>query len=329
MPPSLPSASRRALLALLPAPFLIRRAAAALPVLRIGTLRFGTVSWELDTIARHDLAAREGVRIEAVEFASPEATRVALLAGTVHMMVGDWLFVSRQRAEGLPLAFLPFSTSIAALMLAAGSGVSGLPGLRGKRLGVSGGPLDKAWLLLLAHARRQGIDLAAEAQPVFGAPPLLAETLRRGGLDAALLYWNFAARVEADGLRELLAMEAVETALGASAPVSMIGPVFDARWAAAHPDALAGYRRASAAAKAILASSDAEWDALRPLMRADSDAMFRRLRDRFRAGIPRRPVAAEEADAARLYAVLAEEGGTRLVGTAPALVPGTFWRDTA
>ena len=88
-------------------------------------------------------------------------------------------------------------------------------------------------------------------------------------------------------------------------------------------------RRASAAAKTILAESDAEWDALRPLMRAESEAVFLRLRDRFRAGIPRRPVAEEEADAARLYAVLAREGGARLLGPAPALVPGTFWRGLA
>lgn len=320
---------RQALLALLPAPFLICRAQASPPVLRIGTLRFGTVSWELDTIARHKLADAEGVRIEVVEFASAEATRVALLAGTVDMMVGDWLFVSRQRAEGMPLAFLPFSTSIAALMLGPGSPVATLGELRGRRIGVSGGPLDKAWLLLLSHGRRQGIDLAAEAQPVFGAPPLLGETLRRGGLDAALLYWNFAARAEAEGMRKFLAMEAVEMALGASAPVAMIGAVFSTQWAKAHPAALAGYRRASAAAKTILAESDAEWDALRPLMRAESEAVFLRLRDRFRAGIPRRPVAEEEADAARLYAVLAREGGARLLGPAPALVPGTFWRGLA
>jgi NitT/TauT family transport system substrate-binding protein len=50
-----------------------------------------------------------------------------------------------------------------------------------------------------------------------------------------------------------------------------------------------------------------------------------KLRDRYRDGIPRRPVAEEEADAATLYRVLAEIGGEKLVGRAPEMAPGTFW----
>lgn len=300
--------------------------AASPPVVRIGVLRFGTASWELAVIARHGLGAAAGIRIEALEFASSEATRVALQAGTVDVIVSDWLFASRQRSEGQPLSFVPFSTAVAALVVHARSTAASLPDLRGRRVGVSGGPLDKAWLLLVAEGRRQGIDLAKEAEPVYGAPPLLAEKLVRGELDAALLFWNFAARAEAEGHRELLAIEAVEVALGAAAPVAMLGYVFDERWATANRAAVDGFGRASAAAKAILRDSDAEWDAVRPLMRAESDAMFARLRDRFRAGIPRRPAEAEEADAARLYAVVAALGGQRLVGRATALSPGTFWR---
>ncbi|MFC7475859.1 ABC transporter substrate-binding protein [Dankookia sp. GCM10030260] len=304
----------------------LRPAAAAPPGLRIGVLKFGTVAWELAIIARHNLAEAAGIRIETLEFASSEATRVALQARTVDVIVGDWLFVSRLRAEGQPLVFAPFSTAVAALMVPPNSPVTSLAELRGRRIGVSGGPLDKAWLLLVAAARRQRIDLATEARPVYGAPPLLAEQLRRGELDAALLFWNFAAALEAEGHRELLPMEAVETALGASAPVAMIGHVFDERWAQANRPAIDGFLRASAAAKAILATEDAPWEAVRPMMRAESEVMFTRLRDRFRAGIPRRPVAAEEADAARLYAVVAELGGARLVGRATTLSPGSFWR---
>ena len=305
-----------------------RTGAATQPVLRIGVLKFGTVSWELAIMARYGLAEAAGIRIETLEFASSEATRVALQARTVDVIVGDWLFVSRLRAEGQPLAFAPFSTAIAALMVPQYSTAASLLDLRGRRIGVSGGPLDKAWLLLVAEARRQKFDLATEAQPIYGAPPLLAEQLRRGELDAALLFWNFAAALEAEGHRELLPIEAVETALGASAPVAMIGHVFDERWAVANRVAIDGLLRASAAAKAILAMQDAAWETVRPMMRSNSEAMFVRLRDRFRAGIPHRAIEAEEADAARLYAVVASLGGARLVGRATRLSPGTFWRPT-
>ena len=59
-------------------------------------------------------------------------------------------------------------------------------------------------------------------------------------------------------------------------------------------------------------------------MRADGKVLAK-LRDRYREGIPRRPVAEESADAARLYRVLAEIGGEKLVGKAPEMAPGTYW----
>nr|WP_237182336.1 ABC transporter substrate-binding protein [Roseomonas marmotae] len=294
--------------------------------LRVGTLRFGTLAWELDTIARHGLAAAEGISIQQVPLASNEAGRVALLAGSADVIVSDWLWVARQRAENQPLQFTPFSSSIGSVMVPAGSSITDIAGLRGRRVGVSGGPLDKAWLLLVARARRDGIDLPAEVEPVYGAPPLLAEQLLRGRLDAALVFWNFAARLEAGGARTLLAIEQVEQELGAAGPVAMLGYVFDERWAAANRPALDGLLRASARAKAIMRDDDAEWQALRPQMQADSEAMFLRLRDHFRAGIPQRPVAAEEEDARRLYAIVAELGGPRLVGQAMTLPEGSFYR---
>lgn len=300
--------------------------AASAGILRIGVLRFGTLAWELETMARHGLAAAEGIRIEAVPLASNEAGRVALQAGTVDVIVGDWLWVARQRGQEQPLQFAPFSTSIGSVMVPAASPVNDLAGLRGRRIGVSGGPLDKAWLLLVARARREGIDLPAETEPVYGAPPLLTEQLLRGRLDAALVFWNFAARLEAEGAREWLAIEKVEEELGAAGPVAMLGYIFDERWAQANRALVDGLLRASTRAKALLREDDAEWQALRPQMQASSDAMFLRLRDRFRAGIPRRPVEAEEADAARLYAVMAELGGARLVGHATSLPPGSFYR---
>lgn len=293
---------------------------------RIGVLRFGTLAWELDTIARHNLAAAEGVSITPYPLASNEAGRVALLADSVDVIVSDWLWVARQRAEGQLLQFAPFSSSIGSVMVPAGSSITDLAGLRGRRIGVSGGPLDKAWLLLVTRARREGIDLQAEVEPVYGAPPLLAEQLLRGRLDAALLFWNFAARLESEGARTLVAIEQVEQDLGAKGPVAMLGYVFNERWAMTNRPVLDGLLRASAKAKAILRDDDAEWQAVRPQMQADSESMFLRLRDHFRAGIPRRPVAEEENDAKRLYAILAELGGARLVGPATTLPEGSFYR---
>ena len=52
-------------------------------------------------------------------------------------------------------------------------------------------------------------------------------------------------------------------------------------------------------------------------------------RQRYGEGIVRRPIAEEEADARALYLVLADIGGTELVGPARELAAGTFYRPAA
>jgi NitT/TauT family transport system substrate-binding protein len=64
-------------------------------------------------------------------------------------------------------------------------------------------------------------------------------------------------------------------------------------------------------------------------MRAADEATFLALRDGFRSGIPERWGDAERADAARLYAIMAELGGKELVGDSATLQPGTFWSEVA
>jgi len=57
----------------------------------------------------------------------------------------------------------------------------------------------------------------------------------------------------------------------------------------------------------------------------DEGAALIALRDRFREGIPSRPLEDEVADAVTLYKALANLGGEKLVGKSPDMVEGTFW----
>jgi NitT/TauT family transport system substrate-binding protein len=105
----------------------------------------------------------------------------------------------------------------------------------------------------------------------------------------------------------------------------MIGYVFDEGWGSANPDMIARFIAMTGAAKKILDTSDAEWDKIAPLTGAADAATLRAYRDRYREGIPRRPIADEEADARVLYRVLAEVGGREIVGPASELDSGTFY----
>lgn len=299
--------------------------AEALETVRVGVLKFGTVNWELDAMKNAGLDHAAGVDVEIVAFAGEDASNVALQAGDIDVIVSDWLWVSRLRAEGADYTFVPFSSSVGAIMVPQDSVLRSLADLKGRRLGVAGGPLDKSWLLLQGLAARDGgFDLAAENEIVYGAPPLLAEKARQGELDAVLNYWHYNARLEADGFRRLVGADEAAAALGAAGPVSALGWVFSERWSDARPQAAHGFVEASRETKTLLASSDAEWERLAPLVRADGAELVA-LRDRYREGIPTRPAAADEADAARLYRVLAELGGAKLVGRSAVMAPGTYW----
>ena len=292
---------------------------------RVGILKFGTVNWELDVIRTHGLAEREGVDLQIVPLASKRATAVALQGGAVDLVVSDWIWVSRQRAERRAYVFVPYSLAVGAVRTTR-PGVSGLRDLQGKKVGVAGGPVDKSWLLLRAHSRRAlGEDIADLVEPTFVAPPLLNQLMLRGELPAGLNFWHYGARLEAAGMQEVVRVETILTGLGIEAPVPLLGWVFDEQWGRDNERALNGFLRASYAAKQRLLESDEEWNRLRPMMKAEDDATANALRDAFRAGIPRGFGPAERDAAARVFALLAELGGAELVGSRPELSAGTFW----
>lgn len=292
----------------------------------VGVLKFGTATWELDTLRHNRFDEAAGFTLKLVELASNQATQVALQARAVDMIVSDWLWVARQRAAAERLSFLPHSSAVGEVVVPAGSSIAGVADLRGKRIGIAGSPLDKSWLLLRALARqRYGLDLEREAQPAFAAPPLLNQKLLAGEFDAVLNYWPFAARLEARGTRRLIGVDEILRQLGLGADVPALGYVFRQEWAEANPALPAAFAAASRRAKEVLAASDPAWQRLKPLMQAEDEATWSLLRDRYRAGIPRNWGTAERDAAARLYALLVEVGGTALVGEAKTLPAGTFW----
>ncbi len=299
----------------------------AAEAVKVGVLKFGTVNWELKSMKHGEFDKANGVEVEIVPYASGDATRIALQGGEVDVIVADWLWVSRQRASGQNLTFVPYSSSVGAVMVAPDSGINSLADLKGKKIGVAGGPLDKSWLLLQGMAKQQyNFDLKTENEIAFGAPPLLAEKTRQGELDAMLNFWHYCARLEADGFQRLVSAEDAAAALGASGPVSAIGYVFADDWAAQNPEIAKGFVQASRATKQLLKTSDDEWTRLGSSGAIkDTGAALTTLRDRFREGIPHRPVADEIADAGKLYEVLGELGGPKLVGKSPIMVEGTYW----
>jgi NitT/TauT family transport system substrate-binding protein len=300
--------------------------AGAADTIRIASQKTGTLAWELAVIRAQNLDRQAGLDIVATELAAPEAGKIALRGGSADVIVSDLLWVSRERALGGKLVFYPYSSALGAVMATATSPIRALADLKGHSLAVAGGPLDKSWLLLQAALKQDGVELKQQATIAYGAPALLAAKTLRGEFDATLNYWNICAELEAKGLRRVAGIEDILPRLGARGPSAMLGYVLDERWAAQHSDAVGRFIAVTRKAKDALATSDDAWRRVAPLAGVSDDVALKILRDRYRGGIPRRPIAEEEADARVLYRVLARVGGAELVGPAPELAPGTFYR---
>ncbi|WP_029582684.1 ABC transporter substrate-binding protein [Bradyrhizobium sp. URHD0069] len=298
----------------------------ATETIRVAVQKTGTFAWELAVIRAHGLDKKASLAVEVNELASPEAGKIALRGGAADVIVADWVWVARERGLGAKLTFYPYSSALGAVMVSNTSSIRTLADLKGRKLAVAGGPIDKNWLLLRAATKQDGVDLKSESTIVYGSPPLLAAKTLSGEMDATLNYWNFCAALEAKGLRRLTTIEDLLPKLGAKGRTAMIGYVFNETWGSANRDVVARFIAMTRGAKEILATSDAEWEKIAPLTGTADTATLHAYRDRYREGIPRRPIADEEADARVLYRALAEIGGREIVGPAQDLDPGTFYR---
>jgi NitT/TauT family transport system substrate-binding protein len=305
---------------------LVTTTASAADRIRVAVQRTGTLSWELDVVKTHGLDRKANLEIQAIELATPEAGKIAIKGGSADLLLTDWLWVTRERALGDNLVFYPSSSTVGAVMVPPNSTVRSVADLRGKKIAVAGGPLDKSWLLLQGLARRSGLDLRRQTTVVYGAPPLLSEKALQGEHDATLTFWNFCADLEGKGFKRAIVVDEVMKELGAKGAVAILGFAFDGGWAAKNKATVDRFLEVTAQAKEILATSETEWQRLAPRIGVRDPASLAIYRQRYSEGIVRRPIAEEEADARALYGVLAEVGGPELVGPARELDRGTFYR---
>ncbi|WP_420851738.1 ABC transporter substrate-binding protein [Qingshengfaniella alkalisoli] len=297
-----------------------------LPVIHVGVLETGTVNWEMKTIQSRGLDEANGFRLEVLGLADGAATRIALAGDATDVIVTDWIWAARQRAEGKEYVAFPYSKAVGGILVPESSDAQALVDIKTGKIGIAGGPLDKNWLLLRAFGiQEHGFDIAETSEQVFGAPPLIYKTGISGKTDAAVNFWHFTAKMQAAGMRELVSVSEAARSLGLDPNTPLLVYLLKEDFAAAHPELVVGLYRASREAKIILTTDEQVWNDLRPLMNAANDTEFRSLRDGFVEGIPP-PGNVDETAAARMLNLLAELGGEDLVGRANELPEGLFLR---
>ncbi|WP_299890841.1 ABC transporter substrate-binding protein [uncultured Ruegeria sp.] len=295
-----------------------------LPTVRAAVLKIGTVNWELETIRLNGLDKKHGFTLEVQPFADNGATRIAVEGGEADLAVADWIWVARQRAAGKDYVFIPYSKAVGGVVVPADSAASSLKDLAGGKIGIAGGPLDKSWLILRAYAAQEyDMDLKADTEQVFGAPPLIFKSALGGDYAGAINFWHFLAKMKASGMKELISVEQAGEALGLDTDTPLLGYYLKESFLNDNPGLAQGLFAASRDAKQLLATSPDAWEAIRPRMNAKADAQFEQLKSDWIAGIPDRGPVDEDA-ANTMLALMAELGGAELVGQATTVPQGLF-----
>lgn len=294
----------------------------------VGVQESGTVQWEIETIKSLGLDKKHGLTLEIRPLADSRAGQIALQAGEVDMILSDFVWVTIQRSEGNKVTMVPHSLAVGGLMIPGGSDISKVEDLKGRTIAVAGGPVDKSWVTLQAYYNSvTGAKLVDDVTANYGAPPLVNELLANGGADAALNFWQWNARSKVAGATELLSVAEMLETLGVSEQPPLLGWTFTDETGKDKKAAVTAFLDASFEAKDALLHDDDVWTGLQTLMGAEGDdVLFTQLRDDYRAGIvtsynPTKMDAAKEA-----FALMAEFGGSELVGDEATLDAGTFWR---
>lgn len=302
------------------------RAAFAAPTIVLTSVKFGSVSWLIETIRAEGLDKKHGFDLKILEVANNTAGPVALLAGEADVIVSDWTWAMRQRSRGGDLKFSPYSSALGSLMVPKDSAVQSLADLKGKKIGVAGTGIDKSWILLRAYSRKiLGKDISKIAEPVFGAAPLVTEEFRSGRLDACLNFWTYAARLAGGGARQVLSMSEVITALDVSPAPALVGFIWSEKAVLDKQVPVDKLLAAADDANVVLATSDEAWERLRPLIKPASDAELAAIKSYFRAGITKGWSEQDTASADKLTKLLIELGDTELVGDGTRFDPKLFF----
>jgi len=299
--------------------------AAEKTIIRIGVQAQGTLEWELQALQDDPQMKLADYQLEIQHLANAEAGKIALQSGSVDMIVSDWVWVSNRRATGADFTFYPYSNTSGALVVAEKSPVHSIADLKGKRLGIAGGELDKNWLLLQALAQKDQFDLNASVEKTFGAPPLINEQIKQDRVDAVLTYWHFAARLEAQGYRKVIDGRGILKALGINENVPSIGYVFKQSWAENHKQVINDFFKASKQAKNQLCTANAAWLKIIPLLHTDDIATQALMRQRYCEGGIEQWGEQEQQAATRIYTMLRTLSNNQLTGVSENLQPGTFW----
>jgi len=138
---------------------------------------------------RHGILDQFGLKAEKVKSLSPANLHLMLAERKVDIGFGGFTTMATARTEGKDIIVIyGVFSPVNMVFVPKDSSIRSLTDLKGKKLGVFGGPGSTTFAFLAVLARNwYGIDLFHDAELVTAPGPALIELLGKGDLDAALL----------------------------------------------------------------------------------------------------------------------------------------------
>ena len=149
----------------------------------------GTQMFIYKVMQDQKLAEKYNLNVELRPVASPVALNTALISKEADFAVAGWLTVAlyRTQGEGLRIVY-PFGMPDTNVIVKKGSPIKNLGDLKGKAIGIYGGPAAATTGLFRAICVRFfGFDPVKDSKVNFGAAPLMGAMLDKGDVDAILM----------------------------------------------------------------------------------------------------------------------------------------------
>ena len=148
----------------------------------------GTQLFPMHTMQTKGVADKYKLQIDQMKTAGPQAQYTILQTGEFQVSFGGWITIALMRAQGHKLINVYSMQGYTNdMMVTADSPLKSLSDIKGKRIGLFGGPTAATtWLFRLVAVKFFGFDPMKETKVHYGAPPLLIGLLERGELDGVL-----------------------------------------------------------------------------------------------------------------------------------------------
>ncbi|HEX9143857.1 MAG TPA: ABC transporter substrate-binding protein [Candidatus Binatia bacterium] len=247
----------------------------------------GTQSFPLLVMQTKGIADKYNLKLEENKVAGPQGLATAMQTGNFEVSFRGWLSTALMRSKGHKAIVVYSLTSYTDDLVArVNSPFKSIADLKGRRIGISGGPAtESVWLFRLEAVRFFGFDPLKEAKVQFGAPPLLMGLLENNELDAILVQNPQVVQlVETGQYRSIASLGGIWREKTGQDPL-FVSVTMNETWAKANPDVARRFVAAYKEALEYLKTHPDVWPALAKSLGIKTDEGARLLQQRTAGGL--------------------------------------------